>query len=438
MPVQFAGNLQADLMFVLGIWHELMSSWHPTVDPMAVPMLQRHAKQTLTSYLQTNGEDNAPRAIAERACGFDIVLRLASGRIDMMHATRAFFAHPENSQWFVSLPRSGPDPTRVLLTDAARAAWNAATEPDRARAREDARRLLESDIESGGFIVRLLPREPASRAIAARSENASVSLAQERTSRTDYLRALVRDIDTDPFQPVYRKRSLREPVEGWGARLDAYFWPGPDRGYLATLDAMRALVEASGQLAQALSSPDGWSDAQQARAVALAHDVFAWGGVPQDPKTVTPATVRAVYEAALRDDPAATTRMNSGWTKVAAFATAYLEDTPGGRPHAIWDSRVASAVISRLERVVPMHVDVAALFPGIGTVPGRGGTRPRELARAWPSGYRTWRAQVAGSQIVRDIRDLLNEEGARLLRSNGGPTRWATRDVEMVLFMDGY
>ena len=68
-------------------------------------------------------------------------------------------------------------------------------------------------------------------------------------------------------------------------------------------------------------------------------------------------------------------------TKVAAFATAGLEKIEDGRPQAIWDSRVATAVICRLERVVPANVDIAQLFPGVGTVPGRGGTRPRGQAR---------------------------------------------------------
>jgi hypothetical protein len=200
---------------------------------------------------------------------------------------------------------------------------------------------------------------------------------------------------------------------------------------------MQALTEASGKLAQVLVGR-GWTVAEQRQAVQLARDVFRWGGVPQDPDTVTPSTVQAVYEAALRDDAAARANMNSGWTKVAAFATAHLEESQSGRPQAIWDSRVATAIVSRLERVVPAHVGIADVFPGVGTVPGRGGTRPRDLARNWPSGYGTWRGQVAGSLVVREIRDILNEEDYSLPQFEGGPVRWTTRDVEMVLFMDGY
>lgn len=431
MPVQFAGNRQADLMFVLALWHELMSAWHPEIaKPMEAPMRRRHAAESLATLLGADGRTDAPREIAERACGFDIVLRLASRQINTMHATNPFFERADNGQWFARVPMPDTGFAGVRLTEAALAAWTSATEAEREKVLEEARRLLESDTESAGIVVRLLPRQEAAPAPSAPVAEAS--------DRTGYLEALVRDIHTDPFQPVYRKRPFGAQVTGWDARLMAYFWPGPHHGYRETRAAMQTLTESSGRLAQALSERGHWSEAEQTEAVDLAHAVFEWGGVPQDPDTVTPATVQAVYEAALRDDPAAQANMNSGWTKVAAFASAHREDQDGGRPHAIWDSRVATAIISRLERVVPQHVDIAGLFPGVGTVPGRGGTRPRELARQWPSGYRSWRGQVAGSQIVRDIRDILNAKGYGLPQFEGGPVRWTTRDVEMVLFMDGY
>lgn len=428
MPVQFAGKRQADLLFVLALWHELMSAWHPELaEPMAAPMRRRHARESLATLLRADAHTEAPRDIAERACGFDVVLRLASGQIDTMHATTAFFEHPDNRQWFIRVDMPGTTVAGVQLTALALATWTGATETERGRALDEARRLLESDIESRGVIVRLLPRQDL-----VASLRTSVKPASDRTG---YLHALVQDIHTDPFQPVYRKRTFGQPVTGWDARLAAYFWPAPSQGYHETHVAIQGLIEASSQLARALSERGNWNAAEQAQAVALAHAIFTWGGVPQDPKTVTPSTVEAVYAAALRDDRAAQANMNSGWTKVAAFATAHLEDADVGRPQVIWDSRVATAIVNRLERVVPDHIEIADLFPGIGAVPGRGGTRPRAFMRKWPSGYANWPAQVAGSQIVRDIRDILNQESARLALVK---KRWTTRDVEMVLFMDGY
>jgi hypothetical protein len=81
----------------------------------------------------------------------------------------------------------------------------------------------------------------------------------------------------------------------------------------------------------------------------------------------------------------------------------------------------------------------ADLFPGIGTVAGQGGTRPRALTRRWPSSYGKWSGQVAGSALVRDIRDILNRgDYPKMPLPDGGVGPWTTRGVEMVLFMDGY
>lgn len=437
MDVHFAGNHHADLMFVLALWHELMSAWHPeTAEPMVAPMRLHHARESLATRLGGDGQADAARNIAERACGFDVIMRLASGQLNMMHADHPFFARPDNARWFtrVAMPSNGF--AGAQLTEAALAAWSGASAERRERAIEAALGLLESDIESAGVIVRLLPREDAAQTATPRAKGLQAAPV-EPGDRKGYLRSLVRDIHADPFQPVYRRRPFGQPVIGWEARLLAYFWPGPHSGYRETRLAMQALTEASGKLAQVLAVR-GWTVAEQMQAVQLAHDVFRWGGVPQDPDTVTPSTVQAVYEAALHDDAAARANMNSGWTKVAAFATVHLEEAQSGRPQVIWDSRVATAIVSRLERVVPAHVDIADVFSCVGTVSGRGGTRPRDLARNWPSGYGTWRGQVAGSRIVRDIRDILNEEGYSLPQFEDGLVRWTTRDVEMVLFMDGY
>ena len=439
MRVQFAGKRHADLMFVLALCHELMSAWHADIPkPMEAPMRLRHAKDSLAALLRADGQVEAPREIAERACGFDVVLRLASGGLNMMHADHPFFTRADNDKWFrrIDMPDTGF--AGAKLTDEALAAWTSASADCRENALEEARRLLESDIESGGVIVRLLPRNDPVLAVPRRAEPVPAATAEEPGDRNSYLMALVRRIHTEPFQPSYRKRIVGQPVSGWGARLLAYFWPGPHCGYSETRAAIQTLTEGSGKLAQALIERGGWSKEEQTQAVRLAHDVFKWGGVPQDPDTVTPSSVQAVYEAALRDDANARANMNSGWTKVAAFATAGFEEIEEGRPQAIWDSRVATAVLSRLESVVPAHVDIAELFPDVGTVPGRGGTRPREQLRKWPSGYGSWRGQVAGSRVVRDIRDILNEEGYGLPQLEGGPTKWTTRNVEMVLFMDGY
>lgn len=425
-------NRSADLMLVLALWHELKSEWHPGADPMTTPMRQRHAMASLATLLGATDPASGSNAHSERACGFDVVLRLASGQLDTMHATSAFFRRADNRHWFarVELAVEGRKrPVRgVALTSAALALWRGAADEERTRAIDEARGLLESDIESDGILVRLLPAQEAT---------AVPALPRPAANRASYIEALVRSIQDEPFQPAFRKRPFGATVQGWDARLHAYFWPAPSQGYLATSRDITAITARCQKLAVALMANGGWSSAEQHEAVELAHAVFAWGDVPQDPKTVTPDTTEQVYRAALDHDGTARANMNSGWTKVAAFATAHLEE--GGRPQAIWDSRVAAALTHRLDRLLPEDADPAVLFPGVGTVPGRGGTRPRALARRWPSGYRSWKGQIAGSQLVRDIRDVLNSGNYPAMPlAEGGSGHWTTRGVEMVLFMDGY
>ena len=446
--VQFAlRNRCADLALVLALWHELMTEWHPEeAEPLRARIPRRAAMEALSAYLMSEAWPDITRQQAERACGFDIVLRLASGQLDLMHATDAFFTRADNGRWFRPIDMPSRTQARsirgVELTEEALAVWRGAGESVREQALGDARRLLESDIESQGIVVQLLPcrNEKGSQpSLPPAAPSPSASPVPATAGRTGYLEALVRDVHEQPFQPVYRKRPFGTAVQGWDARLLAYFWPSPATGYRETAAGMLDIAGTSRRLAEALAVRGTWSEGEQQEAVDLAHAVFAWGGVPQDPATVTAQAVQQVVQAALDNDREADARMNSGWTKVAAFATGHLEDMESAGPQAIWDSRVATAIIDRLDRLLPPGMDPAMPFPGVGTVPGRGGTRPRALSRRWPSGYMSWTGQVAGSQVVREIRDILNKGGyPRMPLPDGGTGNWTTRGVEMVLFMDGY
>jgi len=55
----------------------------------------------------------------------------------------------------------------------------------------------------------------------------------------------------------------------------------------------------------------------------------------------------------------------------------------------------------------------------------------------WPNAYGKWRSHFAAGAMVRDLRNQLNDQ--RIPRFPGSrETLWTVRDVEMVLFMDGY
>lgn len=427
MPhIQFVhqGRRQADLLLVIALWHELMREWHPEREPARTAMVCGHVTESMAAYLKNN---------PGKACSFETVLRLASGVLNGMHATKPFFAHPDNATWFEPIERR---PKAVRLTQAAIDEWNNASAPAREAALVAARARLEADLESDRVMVALQPHERMQ--APARPGPAPIRLAGDG-SRIGYLASLVHQIHEEPYQPAYRKNAFGAPVTGWDARLRAYFWPLPAQDYARTSSLVQQLVDRARTLSEAVTDGRVWSQEEGRMAVALAHDIFSWGGVPQQPDTVTPATVRQVFQAALDNDANATARMNSGWTKVAAFATAHLEEDGERHPQAIWDSRVATAIIGRLDAQLDRDADLGQLFGAIGTMPGQGGTRPRPLANRWRSGYGRWSAQVAGSAVVREIRDILNRgDYPKMPLPDGGEGPWTTRGVEMVLFMDGY
>lgn len=233
----------------------------------------------------------------------------------------------------------------------------------------------------------------------------------------------------------YRTRRLpSDPIIGWQARLCRYFWPRPDVGYNANVAAILPL-EAEGRSIALATRP--WDVSTQERALKFAQDIFRWGGVPQ--KKVTAEQVDQVIQMALLTSFPAGAPMNSGWTKVAAIVTAHLEEE--GRSQAIWDSRVAWSLVRRLDALLfeAGHEHVPPCFPHIGRVPGRGGTRwMTPLRLNWPYAYGRWDAHFAASALVREMRDELNRRGIMAPRPDGSDGPWAVRQVEMVLFMDGY
>lgn len=439
LQVQLARNKHADLFLIMALWQELTSEWYPNEpDPLQASMVRGHVKDVMAAYLNSANWPHIPRSHAARACRFETVLRLASG-IDGMHAIAEFFTRGENGKWFVSLEGQGRmNPARVALTNEALAAWHS-SDSARLRAVTGARALLESDVESGGIIVSLLPTAYDKAQAQDRPAPAGLALPGAG-NRHDHLEALVQRIHDEPYQPAYWKKPFGVPVVGWDARLKAYFWPHPSQGYSQSALGTVDFADAVRGLAEALAGDGHWNEVQQVKAIHLANAIFGWGKVPQDEDEVTPSNIEQVFRAALANDAAARAKMNSGWTKVAAFATAHLEGDGQQHPQVIWDSRVATAIVSRLDAQLGKDATPASLFPGVGTVPGRGGTRPRALARQWPSGYRSWSGQVAGSAVVREMRDILNRgnDYPKMPLPDGGEGAWTTRGVEMVLFMDGY
>jgi hypothetical protein len=279
-------------------------------------------------------------------------------------------------------------------------------------------------------------RLPTSPSFPAPTGGAMASLP-DRPERRDLVQALVQRIHTTPFRAGYRRRPYGDTVKGWPDRLRTYFWPHPHHDLAATDLQMQGWFTAAGALSEELLTAGEWTPEECERAHDLALKMLGWGRVPQ--RTSTPAVVESVFRRSLGMPGSAGAPMNSGWTKVAALATAYLEGRTDRAPHVIWDSRVSTSLVTHLEPLV-MHagLEPKQVFPGIGAVGGRGGTRPRRRELRWAAAYGSWTSQDAGSALVREIRDVLNQRNFGLMPTGDGEGPWTIRGVESVLFMDGY
>ena len=166
--------------------------------------------------------------------------------------------------------------------------------------------------------------------------------------RTALIRRLIDQLREEPHQPHFRQVPHGAPVQGWPARLQAYFWPHPVMNLRATQETMTPWFDEAAALSRRFLSGDGWMAEERRRAAVLAWSMLTWGGVTQQ-DAFSEATVEAVFRRALGVAGGHDAPMNSGWTKVAALATAFLEGDPERAPHVMWDSRVSTAIVPRLD-----------------------------------------------------------------------------------------
>ena len=261
-----------------------------------------------------------------------------------------------------------------------------------------------------------------------------------------YVKAVTAWIQEDPFQPLYHRLPHGNPVSGWDERLLATFWPKPRSNYLVVSHLVDPLLYRCRKLAEGLYEGKKWDKDDEALAVKTCNEIFMLFGLPQ--REFAADVVRNVFKASFMKEVDHRARMNSGWTKVASFASAFLEDVEGGVPQVSWNSRVAASIVSRLDflLVEAGHDSPEKLFPGIGIVEAWGGTRPRQFSLEWPDAYRDWDAQHAASHLIVKIRDELNTavdaDGNRLYPDMPRPGNksglWTVRGIQQVLSADGY
>ena len=256
------------------------------------------------------------------------------------------------------------------------------------------------------------------------------------TEAPDPATIIVRYVAEKPFQAYYRRKPVGSTKQGWGERLAAYYWPAPDRDWqLACL----TVTQLSSQIQQAIRKLDIRADDRVASEELLKafKGTCVWGRVklPESDPLILASEVMRVWRALSKGHEAPLAcRLNSAWTKL--YALALPEDC------VIYDSRVAAAVTSILDPVMPLlsRCSKWQSHEELGTVPGRGGSRPRDLRWAWPNGYGSWASQTAANRLCRAVADEINGQATRQsdCQKLNDPSLWTLREVEAVLFMEGY
>ena len=258
------------------------------------------------------------------------------------------------------------------------------------------------------------------------STGAFVPYENTSTGCPDPAEIVFNTIRTTPFQKYFRRqRQLHPstPATGWQDRLNAYFWPKLADDWHANVPKLKAF-ETNFKL---IKFPGG-SHVDEAALHQIFEDICTWGGVSM-PTVSQPDLYRIVTNALHNIDsgtvPAGTSPLNSAWTKLYAIA----------RPKkvVIYDSRVATALVSILDPYMATCVKSKAFnrYEHLGYVNGRGGSRPRLLTHSWPNGYMNWDAQFAANDLCIEVLALLNK---KMPKEDG----WTLREVEAVLFMEGY
>lgn len=424
-----SGNYQISNRRFLAAWKVWFDRFQPGGDPRVDPMPRLAAKQSLSAQLKEN-----------KHFSLDVLCRmltLPSHRSTMqasslLMAGNAAILDPVGA---VLNPATGRLVQGAKLTAHARRLLDEYL--DFCRSVGSAEALIESDIE----VYDATEEDQASKAdqivLEALNQTCTSTLFNapqgDLATRADLVKLLVNWINREPFQPRYRGGPYGGSVTGWNDRLQSYFWPNPNSGYQVTAANLAPMLQTAADLVGRVGE---WDANDQAASINFANKVFEWGGVPQ--RAFTWQDVKAVFETARTRKNEHGARMNSGWTKVAAFATASLFHP---EPLVIWDSRVAHSLISRIEAILIKNGinAIPAYLANIGVVSGRGGTRNNATYTLdWPNGYGRWDTVFAGSELVAEICNELNARKTLCLSPDGQPIPWDVRSVEMVLFMDGY
>jgi len=216
------------------------------------------------------------------------------------------------------------------------------------------------------------------------------------------------------------------PITGWLERLNHYSWNG--RGWAETQRILHQLTDRIAQLRNNCKQELNRNLENEAQEIY--DDIRTWGnprGTQREGQELL-----AMLEALWKENQI--NLVDSTLTKL------YAMSNPD--EFVIYDSRVAASIVTLAEDIFRMRnrngqridtvFDFQKMYPNLGTYGGVGGTRPRGTRAKWPNAYGNVDAQLQANALCKSIVVCLNEE------AEDNKTDWNLREVEAVLFMDGY
>lgn len=272
--------------------------------------------------------------------------------------------------------------------------------------------------------------------------------AQNEVERKEAARRIVDYLHNKPFRILIKGSGKGKPkwypengaAIGWQARLEAYSWKSTD------WEKTRIkLDDFSGELAELEKNRQTFSKNELSESARKIHKkIKQWGiesgvgdiaseNVDESGKGRSGEKILALLEGLWGKG---ITEVDSTLTKVYALS----------RPneYVIYDSRVATAILRIAEYMYPVVIkdnkpadsvrDFQGAFKHLGTVGGRGGSRLLQRFRSqdWPNAYQNCIAQREANTLCSYIVEALNKTGMDERKN------WTLREVEAVLFMEGY
>jgi len=230
-----------------------------------------------------------------------------------------------------------------------------------------------------------------------------------------------------------------EPQVGWKNRLKFYAWTSGGKELAPNWGETNSLIKNFSKELRPLIERIESDEPVSAESLKDIYEKIKEWGNPRGAERSGAQVLAALKKVVSHANGGAAPPVDSTLTKV--YAMAWPDE------YAIYDTRVAASIVTIAEDLYRRTrlKGFCERFPALGHMDTASisGTRPRGrrleknspedlVFGGWPNAYKKWPAQLDANRLCLGIQKVLNK------RRIGGRTAWSLREVEAVLFMEGY